>query len=221
MARAFSLFFHCKSRSGFTLPELMISVLIVGLIATAASVDLRASQYNDELRTATRVLAADLRSLQSQALTGRNVAMCNDAGGFLVLCETSTALCAAGSACTMAPPSALGLTLGVGSSTYAFFADVDPAKSGGTLSDATEMLTTRDFALLGSPRVVIHGLRIPASVGTASVAFSRQNGTMGLSGCFAPSCTAPSLLIIELRHSKTGTINTIEVDAVTGRISAP
>ncbi len=208
-------------RLGFTLPELMISVLIVGLIATAASVDLRASQYHDELRTATRVLAADLRSLQSQALTGRNVAVCNDAGGVSVICEANTALCAAGSACAMAPPGALGLTLNVGSSTYLLFADVDAAKSGGTLSDVTEILETHNFALLGSPRVVIHALRIPASVGSATVAFSRQNGVTGINGCFAPACSSPSVVRIELQHSKTGDISTIEVDAVTGRVSAP
>lgn len=53
---------------GFTLIELIISISILTLISTAAVFSLRSTRQTEELATAARLLASDVRNVQARVL---------------------------------------------------------------------------------------------------------------------------------------------------------
>lgn len=59
-----------RERGGFTLPELLVSVFIFGMLATLVIANFRSSGYDQELRTAAEQLASNLRRMQNLSLSG-------------------------------------------------------------------------------------------------------------------------------------------------------
>lgn len=204
-------------KSGFTLVELMVSIAIMGLIAVVTMNDMRTSQRKDQLNTAARVLAADIRAMQAQALSGKNIKSC-PLGVAHTVCEQSASVCSDSAQCIAQPPSAVGLHVTVAGTSYDEFADVDSIDG---LKDPNEIIQSRSFPLLGAQNVVIDALTAGgAPVNDADVSFQRQNGTMGINGCYAPVCNAgPFTLIIQLRQTQTNDTKNIVLNAITGRIS--
>lgn len=207
-----------RKARGFTINEVLISVFILGLIAAASVVNLRASRQRDELNSAIRVVAADLRSLQARALTGQNTSVCNDGGGVPIVCEQTTSGCAVPASCAPLPPYGVGAYFIRGQAKYDLFAEVAPTKNDWKRTDATEVFQTREFSKAGAPYVVIDDLVTTASLASVNVAFQRQNGTMGIEACYAP-CVAPVALTIRLRHTLSNQTRDVSLSAYTGRIS--
>ncbi|MFH1620797.1 MAG: hypothetical protein ABIB04_01795 [Patescibacteria group bacterium] len=207
-------------RSGFTIYELMISVGILTLISAAAVVNLRTTRMKDELNTATRLVAADLRSLQSQALAGSNLSSCMDSTGKYAACELNTNYCASDpSDCQPKPPYAVGAFFRRSLNYFDMFADVDTSKNDWQYTDDTEIFNKRFFDKNGAPNVEIFQLITNAgNAASVDVAFQRQNGSMGLNGCYAP-CASPVSLTIILRHKISLETRSIYLNSYTGRIS--
>jgi type II secretory pathway pseudopilin PulG len=201
----------------FTLNELMISVFILGLIAAASVVNLRTARQRDELESAVRVIAADLRSLQSRGLSAQNLNSCTDMAGFRQVCELSSTGCA--SSCAASSPIAVGAHFNQNATTYTLFADVEPTKNDWEQTDVTEVFFTRDLAKNGAPNTTITSLAGGGVLmSQADVSFQRQNGALGVNGCYAP-CSAPVTLQITVRHTVSGITRTVSANAYTGRIS--
>ncbi len=213
--------FHTSFVAGFTLVELMVSVFILTLLTTTVMFDLRASKRKDELNTAARVVAADLRSLQARALTGQNIQTCTPPSAKSVVCELSAAACG-GAACLALPPFGVGVHFQTAATAYILFADVEATKNDWQQTDASEIFLTRDLASVGAPNVTLDALTLPAPSGVVTqvdVAFQRQNGSMVIGGCVTTGCS--SRLEIRLKHTVSGDVKLVELNGLTGRISIP
>ncbi len=203
---------------GFTLIELMVSIAIMGIIAVVTMNDLRSSQRKDQLNNAARIVAADLRTFQAQALTGQNVKSCLS-GTSVIVCEQSANSCSNGSiSCIAQPPSAVGLHFKTAVTEYDEFADV--ASSDWQENLPNELLQIRSLPLLGAQNVVIQELIAGSvTVTDADVAFKRQTGNMGINGCYDCGSSGPYNLTIRLKQTQTNETKDVVLDAVTGRIS--
>jgi len=207
--------------AGFTLTELMISMSIIGLMSVIVVMDLRASKRQEELSNGARIIAADLRSLQAQALTGQNIKTCTDAGGKNLVCERGASSCAdPTTGCIPLPPYAVGAHFISSASSYDFFADVEQTRNDWMETpSANETTFVRDLARSGAPNVSITGLTAAAVVPEAHVAFGRQNGTTHISPCAAAPCAGAPTLSVTLTHAQSGQTKTVSMNATTGRIS--
>jgi len=208
-------------RRGFTFVEAMVSIAVLGIIATISTYSLSASSRTDQLNTAARVLAADLRSVQSQALTAANIKTCPDPTGIPVVCEASDLVCPILAQCLPSPPPAIGIHLVSGQRSYAFFADVRPATNDWVYTTSSEEYLTRSLDKAGALDVIISA--VSSTTGSASpsdVVFERQNGSMVLNGCrISQGCNIVTSLIITLKHTRSLATKTVSVNAYTGRIS--
>jgi len=213
-------------RSGFTLAELMISVLILTLISTATVFSLRSAKSTEELQTAGRLLASDIRNAQARALAARNVLICPIVGGVSRVCEIenpSTVSCT--SDCVPLPPPRFGVHLIVGRDSYDVFADVQ--NEDWRERSIEEILVTRGLNPLGGTNVLIDRLTTElGSQPSADLAIGRQSGEMRIEACGDPglpvcSPTEPKTLGIILKHMISGKELRVDVNAVTGRVSLP
>lgn len=219
MAKRSSAWSHVafSKASGFSLTEAMISVAIIGLLALFVVNDLRTSQKREQLITAARVLAADIRSLQSRALSAQNIKTCASLGKNIA-CELSDAACDVPNTCAPLPPFSFGGHFIPGTSSYTFFAEVDASnKDFEETPGAGETFLTRDLVAAGGPNVVIDQLLGAGSYTEINVVFERQNGAMHLNPCSV--CMNPLTLTIRLRHTQTGDTKDVSLNAVTGRVS--
>jgi len=196
----------------------MISVAILGIIATAASFSLRTSQYRDQLRTAARVVASDLRSLQARALAASNIKFCHDALGRNIVCENSAGACV--DSCTAIAPAGVGIRLTKDGTAYDLFAKRDPSTTDWRESYAEEKFLTRDLAASGAQNVKVGKIFSPTvpDYGMIDVAFQRQNGGMLIDAC-PVGCTNQNNLVIRLTHTLTSLSIEIVLNKTTGRIS--
>ncbi len=202
-------------RDGFTLIEVMVSVTIMGIIATIAFFSLTTSQRTDQLNTAARVVEADLRSAQSRALTAENIKTCTDNIGLKKSCEISTVGCT--DACVPAPPAGIGIRFVPGKDRYTTFAEVEPSTNDWRYSGTREDVFTRVLAAAGAPNVIVSAV---SGSSTADIAFKRQNGSMVIDGCdLSQGTCTPVSLTITLKHTKLNVTRTVSVNAITGRIS--
>ena len=203
-------------RAGFSLIEMMASIVILGIISVATISTLRVSQQKDELNNAVRIVAGDLRSLQSRALSTDNVKSCVS-GGKQIVCETNASACGA-SPCVPIPPAGFGMAVVAGTSAYDLFAEVEPTTLDWKKTNANEVFLTRDFAKSGGTNVVISSLT--GGYPSTNVSFQRQNGSMVIDGCdVSAGCAVTTTMNIVLRHTALGDTKTIQLNAYTGRIS--
>ena len=211
---------QCRKLQGFSLMEMLISISIVALLALTSVFLLKSSQENDELNTAARQLAGDIRSMQSRALASQNVKTCTNASSETQLCEDSIAGCAG--ACTAANSYGFGIHIYSASSTYVAYADITPAAPDYKYTKNTEKLFSRTLAILGSATVYVKSITSTDSLGVqttqtgADIDFTRQTGKMRLVGLGG---SEPVLLIILLEHKTSKRQVTVEINRVTGRVS--
>lgn len=199
----------------------MVSIAILGILSVVVVMDLNSGKRREELVAGSRVLAADLRSLQTRALTAQNVKTCQVALKNIV-CEDSAVAATCGTPCAPAPPYGVGMHVLAGGTAYTLFADVDStANDWMETPGANETFFSRSLGLAGATNVTILDITAPGPVVVpqAHIAFERQNGRMHINPCAAgPACEVPSLSI-RLRHDKTGDIKTVTMNAATGRVS--
>ena len=216
-----------RNRSGFTVPELMVSVLVLGLIAVSVAGDLNRTRYTEELQSSARALAGTLRDLQTQAFAASSIRTC--AGSSVQeVCLLSDATCV-GSCDENIPPYALGITLSTSSTAVTRFAEVDVTQND-RQGQSTEDLGTLSFSKGRAtlPYVTIASLETNQGVVTSTtVTFERQSGTMRIGACDTPTpftlpcgmAGEPVSLTIVLTHARTGLTRTVRLNANTGKIS--
>jgi type II secretory pathway pseudopilin PulG len=202
---------------GFSFGEALISITIVGIISVASFYSLRSARMTDELRTASRVLAADLRSAQSRALQGENLNWCQDAGAKYIVCQDSTALCANPAQCAAVPSGGFGVHFTKNATAYQLFSTFDSSAADWRKVDAGQVFLTRDLIKSGAMNTTIVGLTGAITFDEVSVAFQRQNGNMRINACGA--CSEQSSLNIQIRHNISLKTITVSVNRLTGRIS--
>lgn len=203
---------------GFTLIEAMVSVAILGLLATIATTNLTESRRSEELNSAARILAADIRSVQARALSVKNTSFCQNASDAWIACELGSASCKPTSTCTSLPPDGVGIHLTEATSTYDFYGIYSGPGNDFARTSASQNFFYRKLDLSGAPNVTISSLsaKLPSST-SADVFFQRQNGAMRLNAC--ASCGEPASLNIVLTHSQSGRTKTVSLNGITGRIS--
>ncbi len=209
---------RCRKQKAFTVIELLIGISIVVLLATITVFELRTSKRSDELKTATRQFAADLRLAQSWALAAKSVEACETASSDLAVCEFGTAVCG-GNPCEDKIPSAFGVYAAAGTSTYTIFVDINPM-TGTDLryTDSGEVYQKHNLLLLGSEDVILEQIYSSStSVTSASVSFMRQNGKVRIHNSTTPP--EPAIIRFILKHIVTSQTAEIQVNSVTGRIS--
>lgn len=203
---------------GFTLIEAMVSVAILGLLAGIVTVNLTESRRTEELNAAARIIAADIRSAQSRALSVKNVKFCQDAGDAWIACELSSSSCKSGSTCTSYPPDGIGLHFSQGSSTYEWYAIFNGPGNEFSRTSVGQNFLSRKLDLAGAPNVVLsNASAVLPSTTSADIFFQRQNGSMRLNAC--AGCSEPTNLSLTVTHAQSGKTKQVVVNAITGRIS--
>jgi type II secretory pathway pseudopilin PulG len=203
--------------TGFTIIELLIGLSIVVLLATITVFELGSARRGDELRTASRQLTADLRALQSRALSAKNIKTC-DTGTDLAVCEYSESACGV-NPCADDIPAAYGIHLVSGTSTYLLFADINPTAAIDYHYTGTgETYQTRTLLPLGGTDVVVDQIMSSSTVvAFADISFMRQNGTVRV---YDPTTPPESAIVrVRIRHIRSNETLEIEINRITGRIS--
>jgi prepilin-type N-terminal cleavage/methylation domain-containing protein len=227
--------FGISKKGGFTLVELLVSIVILLIITVSVTINITKTKMREELDASARQVGNTLRNLQAQALAARSVLTCQPAT-IVMVCENGTAVCGAAACATQTVPTAVGMTLAVNASAFSAFAEADTTlddryeDTGGRESLARTFLTSSASA--GSGAVKITSLTgtsaagVQTSFASASVAFERQNGNMRINACgtpaLAPACGAngePLALSITLTHSTLGKSDIVTLNRLTGKIS--
>ena len=210
---------HSNKAPGFSFVEAMISITIVGIISVIAFYNLRTSRMNDELRTAARLVAADLRSAQTRALHGENVKWCPNPSAIWIVCEDSTVGCAVAGQCVAYPSGGFGVHFYTGTSIYQLYSKYDNATSDWRMVTSSEVVVARDLAKSGAANVTISGLDGAISFTKVDAAFMRQTGQMRIIACSTSTCSEQSYLNITLKHSLSLKTIVVSLNYNTGRIS--
>jgi len=206
-------------KPGFTLIEAMVSVSILGLLALMVTVNLGESRRTEELNSAARVIAADIRSVQSRALSVKNIKFCQDLADKWISCELSLTACKGGSVCTSSPPDGVGIHFTELSNTYQMYGTLNGTGSDFIMEKPEQAFQVRNLETTGAANVIVS--RISSKIiatNSADVFFLRQNGSMRLNACL--TCGAePGTLLIAVQHTQSNKIKTIVLNGLTGRIS--
>ena len=209
---------------GFSLVELLVSVAILGILASTSWVSLSRLYEQNQLYTAARALASDLRSAQAEAFNSVNVSFCDNPGSPKNVCTlngvANTAQCVVPKTCSNLTPAAVGVQLTAGATTYNFYAKYDVSSGDSCSRGATEQIVTRSFTNEGAPHVRVlsfSSTTAGAVVNPENVAFLRQNGTMQINACAGHTPGAD--LTVTLQNTVTARTLTVTLNAVTGRIS--
>lgn len=210
--------------NGFTLVELMVSISILLLISTVTVFSLGDTRNTDELMTAARLLTGDIRNVEARAFAATNIRTCDTASGRPRICETENpSIVACTSDCVPLPPPRVGVHVERGSSGYTIFADV--SEEDWRLTNDEEIVLRRDLNPLGGGNVTIRAITTSVTTqNAADIAVGRQNGTVRIDACGdvgLPVCapTEPQTVSITLIHTKSNRMVTVDVNALTGRVS--
>lgn len=223
--RAFARLLHFKKKvhftSGFTLVELMVSMVVLLIITSAVISDVHRGRQSEELASSLRIVQFSLRDLQADALTAQGVKTCSVSSKDVV-CEYNDALCG-GAACNQqTSPSAYGMHLTVGSSTLPVFADVfDADLAPDSLGREYLRETSLAQTSAGVDNVFIAALSGDGNpVDSVDITFNRQSGKMRINPCLSGVCTPPEFMVLEimLRHRQTGVWRVVVLNAVSGKV---
>lgn len=216
---------------GFTLAELLVSMFILIIISIAVAGDVNRTQYQTELNESARLIAAELRNLQTRAFAATAVQTCMS-GTVRRVCEYNTSGCDVAGVCDQPfPPYAVGAEFSLNATSSRKFAEADPTLE--NRRNDTLALNREDLGILkfhsGSRgtvgAVTVLSLTTTVAVNPVTVVFERQTGKMRINACGnppgAPVCggAEPTVLTIVIRHSKTTRTKTIRLNAITGKIS--
>ena len=212
-----------KTARGFTLIEMLVSIAIIAIMTTIVIQNLGTAQQGQQLITAARVIAGDIRSQQASALTAQNIPTCSN-GSKNITCALSVISCVPVGSCKPFPPYAVGLAFksGVAQTRYALFADVDSSSRDYLDTGAGEEYLMHDLAGAGAPNVVVSSFTLTPTVTPTptevDVAFDRQSGQAHIT-CPGAGCVGTTLLTINLKQTQSGATSAVDFNPLTGRAS--
>lgn len=209
-------------KTGFTLMELMVSIAILTLISGSTIFALQRSREKEELNIVARMLASDIKNIQARGLAARNILTCNVGSGKRVCEPENKSLLVCDDACQLLPPPKFGVWISTRSGAYILFADVN--LEDWRYSNPEEMLMERSFDRIGEGKVVLSSIQSEnGNLDSVSLAVARQNGMMRINACGAElvPCepTEPQQVTLTLRHTKSNDMISVEINALTGRVS--
>ncbi len=214
-------------KSGFTLVEMLVSIAIIGLLAVIVVVNLNSGKHIEQLSNAARQLTADIRGMQSRALSAGDIKACLDASAVLIVCENSTADCADPAQCSGMVPGYYGLMVTTTATGYSMFVEYPITGLENQYMDSPdEQLVRRRLLQLGSSDVEISQVELWSSTTgwvtpnptVGSVVFRRQNGQAKIFDA-AGTGAVMALLKITLHHKISNDTLVVEVNGETGRVS--
>lgn len=216
-----------RKKSGFTLAEMLVSVAVIAILAVIMVVNLNSGKRTEQLSDAARQLVADIRGMQSRALSAGEVKACLNASAVLIVCENSTADCADPAQCLGMVPDHYGLMVTTTATSYSMFVEYSLAGLVNQNMDSPdEQLSRRRLLPIGSQDVEISKIELwSGTTGwvspdptIGSVVFSRQSGQAKIFDAAATGAVM-GILKITLRHKISNDTLTIEVNRETGRVS--
>lgn len=201
----------------------MVSIAIIGLLAVIVVVNLNSGKRIEQLSNAARQLTADIRGMQSRALSAGDVKACLTGGGIMGVCENSTALCADPATCAGRVPSAYGISVTTTSPAdeYVLFVEIESSTLDYAYTGEHEKVMAKKIIPIGAQEVEIQTILTgkPAPLtpqAFGSVSFQRQSGTTRMNDGTA---LEPDIMVIRLRHKISNETLDIEVNRITGRVS--
>ncbi|MFH1171723.1 MAG: type II secretion system protein [bacterium] len=214
--------FRSQQPRGYTLPELLVSIAVFGILTTMLIANFHRGSLADDLRVSSQTFAENLRTVQNLAMIGRSVLV---------------------GANTKVPPGGFGVSLPwISSKTYTLFADTAiPQGTGCIMSDANNPNFQYDAGLgcdqtvdAGNvqfrPNIVIDAIKIDATQwvfgnGTWSP-WGSSDPNNAIDIAFQPPKPIPvadglvgKTIQIELRHLQTNQYRTITIIGPSGQIS--
>lgn len=216
-----------RKKPGFTLAEMLVSVAVIGILAVIMVVNLNSGKRTEQLSGAARQLAADIRGMQSRALSAGDIKACLNASADLIVCENSTADCADPAQCLGMVPDHYGLMVTTTAAGYSMFVEYSLSGLVNQHMDyPDEQLARKRLLPIGSQDIEISQIELwSGSTGwvnpdptTGSVVFSRQSGQAKIFDAAATGAVM-GILKITLRHKISNETLVIEVNRATGRVS--
>jgi prepilin-type N-terminal cleavage/methylation domain-containing protein len=207
--------------TGFTLVEMLVSLAIMGLLAVTVVVNMNSGKRTEELRNAARQMAADIRSMQSRALSAGEVKACLK-GAVMMVCENSTVGCTDPAQCSGSVPADYGVMATTSATGYVLFAEVEPSTVKFWMDSNDEMVLRRPLLPVSNQDVEIQKIETwtppgaPATPAVGSIGFMRQSGTARF---YDGTGTEPTMMKITLRHKLSNAVLGLEINRVTGRVS--
>jgi len=207
-------------KPAFTLPEMLVSVAVMGILAVTVMSNLNSGKQTEELRTAANQLVADIRSMQARALAAGEVKACPKADGKMAICENSTTMCLLPANCIGHVPSSFGIHASTTNTGYVLFAEEEPSKADYKYSGQDETLIARTLLQGSSQDVVIQNIysdkpAVGFAVSVGDISFTRQNGVTRM----FDGTTEPDVITIRLKQKQSNVTKDVVINRITGRVS--
>lgn len=193
---------------GFTLIELLVSLSIITVITGQMLANFRSGQRLSELRFSTEIVMAQLREIQTNAVTGRLVGICSGGTNDGKVCEATKvpSLDCTGGSCDDRVPSGYGVRFStVNPTEYVVFFDVD----GDATYDPGEELNPKPYVSTGQVAFVGADASIPLDI-VFTPPFGRVHVNGSPSGANSVEITLSHLNGSEERH--------VTINRITGKI---
>lgn len=186
-------------------------------------VNLNSGKRTEQLSGAARQLVADIRGMQSRALSAGDIKTCLTGAGVMAVCENGTSLCVDPATCAGRVPSAYGISVITTSPAdeYILFAEVESSTFDYAYTDEHEKVMAKRIIPIGTQDVeiqaILTGKQVPlVSQPYGHISFQRQSG---ITRMVDDTGLEPDIMVIRLRHNISNNTLDIEINRITGRVS--
>lgn len=197
-----------KPAAGFTIPELLVSMAIIGVMTGMMLANFRGGQQAAEARFSAEIITNQLHDIQTSALTGRLIAVCTGGGANDgAVCESSKpvpVVCGAPGTCQRRVPSGYGIRFIAGEKNYLVFYDTD---NDGRYDEGEEF-STPPYVSTGTVLLDSADIGLPVDV-----VFKPPSGKMLFNGL-----ETPDAIELTLRHATGNQIRHVKLLRISGKI---
>lgn len=202
---------HFSKRAAFTIPELLVSMAIIGVMTGMMLANFRDGQKTAEVRFAAEILSQQLRDTQTSALSGRLIGVCGGGTDSGVVCDSGKnppVVCGGGGSCGRIIPNGYGLRFTEGSKTYMVYFDTN--NDGGY--DVGEELNNPSYVSTDTVLLVSSSIPLPFDV-----VFKPPNGKISFVSDTGVELAAETVEL-RLKHATSAIERAVSIFRVAGRI---